>query len=82
MVVEGDGDNNPCNKTNVTIVQQPSRDVVMNSADSLQISDNDGNKDGNKDGDSDNDNDDDKDSDDGSGDHIDEDEDDYGYASL
>jgi hypothetical protein len=35
--VEEDGDDDPCNSTNGTIVQQSSRDVVMNSAE-LEVS--------------------------------------------
>jgi hypothetical protein len=91
--VEEDSDNNPCNSTNGTIVQQSSRDVVMNSTE-LEVSEGGGDEDEDEDEDNDDDDDDDdgnnnNDSDDGNegGDQTDEDEDedededDYGYAS-
>ena len=97
MAVEEDNGDDPCNSTNGTIVQQSSRDVVMNSAE-LEVSEGGG---GDKDDenededdedededDDDDDDDDDEDSDDGNegGDQTDEDEDEerednYGYAS-
>jgi hypothetical protein len=84
--VEEDGDYDPCNSTNGTIVQQSSRDVVMKE---LEVSEGGGDEDDDNDDDDDDDNDDDDDDDDDSddgnegGDQTDEDEDEdnYGYAS-
>ena len=47
-VEEDDGDDNPFNSTNGTIVQQSSRDAVMNSATELEVSEGGG---GDKEGD-------------------------------
>ena len=83
MAVENDDD--PCSGTNEdlgAVVQQPSRDVVMNSSELVQL------EVGEDDEDDEDDEEDDEDSDDdGGGDQTDEDEDgegedDYGYASV
>ena len=101
MAVEdnNDNDNDPCSGTNENlgaVVQQPSRDVVMNGGELVQLEvgeddeddkdDEEDNEDDNEDSDDNEDDNEDSDDDEG-GDQTDEDEDgegedDYGYASA
>ena len=79
MAVEEEDDDNPCRDTNEglgTIVQQPSRDVIMNGGelDQLEL--------GEDDEDGDDEDDDDSDDNDEGGDQTDEDEDEEGVRGT
>jgi len=85
MAVEEDNNNNnPCSGTNEdlgAVVQQPSRDVVMNDGELVQLEVGEDDEDDEDDEEDDEDSDDEDSDDDEDEDQTDEDEDDYGYAS-